>query len=250
MTFSPETLAARQAKPVALVDLDDTVYQGLLMKDLIDQQITDKVLSKATLPWIVEEICKYHNGHKGKPANVTLLNEQWAHACSGIPYIELLDHAINFMRSDKARFQPYAQPVLDMLKERGYDIWLITGEPQFVAKAVIDRFGGTGFCSTRWEIDEHLNVTGKVEDPMISERKRYCAEILFNQEAVLYDRRRSLAFIDSVNDRGLADAVPLSIVCCGASPELVDYLLRNNKPHVITSPDNIVKYVDELTKRI
>lgn len=238
----------RHPKPAALIDLDGTLYPGLIMENIIEEQMSRGLISSlASVTNVWDAILDYRNGRQGYDSNVIALNSGWATACQGIHYVDLFNHAREFVRENKEKFYPYADPVFQHLKKKGYDTWLLTAEPYFVAHAVALEFGATGFCATEWQVGKQGKITGGIKHPMTGQEKGQWAEFIFHHPIFGYDRTRSIAIIDSVNDRELADAVPLSVVCEPANPDLIKHLVAKGRHHFITPCDDMVKSVDRLT---
>ncbi len=244
----PLSVSKTGAKPLALVDLDGTTYPGLIMEFILNEQLIQGFLPvTAALPiWI--EIHDYKSGQKGQAFNVKELNAWWALACRGIPYINLLDHARECIKQGSERFFPYTKPAFDLLNSRGYEIWLMTGEPQFVAQAVMEEFGATGFCASRWLVDDSFCITGQIRNIMTSHRKASWARRLLSNPELNYDRTRTIALIDSANDIGLADTASYSIVCEGTNPDLMNHLAKNSRAYTVSSPENMLECVELVTR--
>lgn len=244
--FPEEKPAARAA---AFVDLDGSIYPGLLMKSVIIDQAAAALITPTSMFEVFDAITAYESGQAGQAANVRELNKKWAQACEGLRYNEVLNHARDYIKKrGRERFYPYVDPAFSLLQERGYDIWLLTGEPPFIAQAVTEEFGATGCYSTRWLVGEDCRFNGKVANIMTSERKAYLAGWLLFASGFDYDYRRSFALIDSANDIDLAETVRNNIVCGGTNRQLMRYLRRNKIPHTVASPENMLECVDELTK--
>lgn len=240
-----------ERKPVALIDLDGTIYQGyrgLILEDIVENQMSNGLIKKK---WrvldLVSHIINYHHGQKGHPSTTEDLNYCWADVCEEIPHSELLNHARGFVKQHRERFYPYTQPVLDLLTERGIDTWLITGEPDFVAQAVREEFRITGSFATIWKQKRGI-ITGGVKILVNSYVKGKCADVLFHPNHYNYNRANSFALVDSVNDIGLVNAVPISVVCGQPDEAFNYYLERCRKTYVIASPERMVNFVDRLTK--
>ncbi len=238
---------------IAFIDLDGTIYPGLLMENLVMEQMQKGLLDLTVVPDIIAEINQYKSGKKGDSSNVKALNELWAWACRGRSWLELVSHAKEFVHENREKFAPYTEAVFNLLRRRRYERWIVTGEPQFVAYAVKEEFGATSFCATCWESpkeDNQLVFNGICKRPMNSDQKGAWAEGFFKETIYRRPNTRegSIALIDSVNDIGLAKAVRWSIVC-GDEPstELIGYLKKSEKNFVISPPEFVVNLVDLLT---
>lgn len=253
--------------PLALIDLDGTVYRpGLLMAKLLTAQVEDGVLRsedskriKGVKP-LMKAIDDYKHGQMGQPANIEKLNKYWIRVCQNVPFSQIEAHARTFVATNKDSFSPFAQPVFNMLNQRGYHIWLLTGEPSFVAAAVHHAFGLTNYAATEWEVDLKNGklVPDSYKNMMTSKEKKAWTEFLVSPRVdggEHYLRERSIAIGDSVNDCGMMESVAFSILWFNnQKPEdklnskLVEDLSRNNKTCVITSSDEtVIRVVDRVT---
>lgn len=257
ITDTYRSLHFPRRRPIAFIDLDGTIYPGLLMEDLVNEQVKLGLISSVEITAIEGEIRSYRNGQKGHSSNVKALNELWSSECKGKRYKDLFEHAAAFVAKNKDKFAPFAQPVFDILKGRGYEIWLITGEPVFAARAVVKEFGGNGFLATDWktsweetEEGRQLLFTGFSERPMTVTRKGEWAERFFEggPHRLPNNREESIALIDSTNDIDLARSVRWSIVCGDdPSPELVSYLESSGKEFFIACDREVIEVVGRLT---
>ncbi len=245
--------ASVERRRVAHVDLDDTLTRGLILEPLVSDQLREGIISLSSpdLTRLMTEIKGYKHGRKGQPSNIMGLNLYWARLCEGIPYVDLLDHATRFIRQNKNQFAPYAPYVFDIFNEKDYDSWVDTGEPSFVADAVVKEFGATGRCSTNWRTEwrkGNLVVCG-VELPMTSKQKGEWAEKLFTDEEnrAGNTREHSICLVDSANDIALTTAVEYSVVCGTPSPVLLDHLKATGRNYSVPRPEEVIHVVDKLT---
>ncbi|MBI2337736.1 hypothetical protein HYU95_00990 [Candidatus Daviesbacteria bacterium] len=239
-----------QQKPVAFFDLDDTMYRGLIMEALVLDQIQEGLVFLGAVPAILESIQGYQSRQRGQTSNVCELNSRWADGCKGINYNNLLSHAKKFVSRNKDNFHRYTEPVINLLKKKGFETWLSTGEPDYVAQAVKEEYTLTGFCATEWKRDKNSIITGGIRNPMTSKLKGEWARILLNP-AFGCNNRISLAFVDSLNDQGLVEAAQVSIVCGQPAAEFDDYLKSCGKTYKIISPEqpeDVINFIDTLTR--
>lgn len=242
--------AGPEREPVALIDLDGTIYRGLILEQMVQDQMHKGLIQMARVPEILSSVINYHKNQKGHPSVTEDLNYCWADACETIPYNTLLEHARTFVTENRNRFYPFIRPVLDLLRQRQIDSWIITGEPDFVARAVADEFGATGYFASIWK-QKRGTITGGVKVLVNSHVKGRCAEVLFNHNYFNYRREGSFALVDSVNDIGLVDSVPFSVVCGQPDEAFKEYLTNCGKNYMVIPPANterMINTIDRLTK--
>jgi len=78
------------------------------------------------------------------------LGIRWANGLKGTSYPQILQNAEDFLKSND-KFYTYFTKVISRFFKT-HDVYLITGEPQFIAKSIADKFGVTGYVSTEFEV--------------------------------------------------------------------------------------------------
>lgn len=200
-------------KHLALFDIDKTIYEGYTIFPLAEFQLKNGLIRQTCLDDLYNDLKLLKDGNVDYEETVANLCIHWADGLKGTTYSQVLHNTENFFRSDD-KFYPYFAKVRSQLIKT-FDIYLITGEPQFIAKSIVNKFAVTGYVSAEFEVINDV-FTGKV--------KRFLAKRAEKQEAIQntlakYDKSDSFAFGDSEGDIEMLEAVQYPI-CINASPGL------------------------------
>lgn len=225
-------------KKVALFDLDNTVYNGYSVIALIESQIFRGYFSIGEVFSLLNDMRKYRKGLLDYDTAMTNGLLQWAKGLKGKNYNKVAEHTRKFYSNHKRNFFPYVSTLIPILKQT-HDIYFVTGEPQFVGKALVSLFDVDGFSSSMMEVKNGI-FTGKVTD-ILSHRsgKKLAAEKILSQ----YSKKGSFAFGDSEGDLEMLKLVEYP-VCVNSSKELEKIGLKEK--WMMVTPDDIENKVAAL----
>lgn len=223
-------------KPLALFDIDNTIYPGLsylqLLESLVDEGLVDREFqeqARAARTDHRENMMQYGNF-------VNRLVEIYAQGASGQLAADVQESADNFFTLNH-HFFGYVQPTMKMLAPTR-EIVLVTGNVQFAANAVAKALG----IQHRHHLSSELEVvrgiiTGNVTTCLDDGNQKLQA--INNQ----FDPRRlerSFGFGDSEGDLDMLKAVTYPI-CINPRPALALAAQRRGWP--------IIDGVDELNSK-
>lgn len=194
------------SKYIALFDIDRTIFNGFLIFLLADAQHKKGFISKDDLNQLYKDYRLYKKGILPYEAFVKEIFIHWAEALKGKAYEEILRHTKQLLKKNHKSFFPYFRLLIRALSST-HHIYFVTGEPQFVAEAVRDFFGITGFISSQYAVRERV-FTGKP--------KYFLAEREEKQKAIAkiinkYGKRNSFAFGDSEGDIAMLESVQFPV---------------------------------------
>lgn len=159
-------------RSVALFDIDNTMYEGFSYFELLEEQVKEGLVHAQVVANAKASMQKYRTGLSDYETTIVELLDIYAAGIKGKEYKVILESAKRFYQnSDK--FFPYVEPIIKEL-QRSHDIALVTGEPQFVAEAVADRFGLTSYYATEYEVSEGI-FTGDVKNYLASRHEKHNA---------------------------------------------------------------------------
>lgn len=181
-------------KPIALFDIDNTIYEGFSYFDLLKKHVTEELIEQNVLDDALESMKAYKLGQKDYEATIVELLDIYARGLKGVEYEAVLQSTKDFYKNS-SHFFGYVKPVMGSLR-RSHDLRLVTGEPQFVAQAVGDIFGISSYSSSEYEVKEGV-FTGNVTTYLASRHEKL-SSIKHLMEG--HSGRGSFAFGDSEGD--------------------------------------------------
>lgn len=182
-------------KKIGLFDIDGTIYDGYLIFPLSKYFVKKGLISNEVLTSLKNAATRYRAGKQGYEFTQKQVNKILIEGLRGRRYTNITSLAREFIDSQEKNFYKYVKPLLSNLKKL-YDVYFITGEFQFIAKACADKFGVKGYRSAVCEVEDDI-ISGKVsKDLAYSEEKRDVVLPLLEK----YSVAGSFAVGDSVGD--------------------------------------------------
>lgn len=200
-------------KQIALFDIDNTLYNGFSYFALLDKQADEGLINSSVPAQAKACMQKYKAGQQDYESTIVELLDIYAAALRGVAYDQVLSATKEFYKSSD-KFFNYVDPTIKLL-EPTRDISLVTGEPQFVARAVADLFGISTYYSSEYEVKRGV-FTGRVTRYLASRHEKLAAiKHLMHGHGI----KGSFAFGDSEGDIEMLRAVEHPI-CLNPTPEL------------------------------
>lgn len=216
-------------KPLALFDIDKTIYDGISYFSLVDKQAQEGLLSPVVADEAADAMGRYRAGSIEYEDFVADLLDIYATGCRGLPVDELQESTDDFfLRSD--RFFEYAAPTVEALSET-HDLVIVTGNTQFTAKAVAKVLDIPSSISSQLLVVNGI-VTGTVGSYLATRyQKREAIEHLIDK----HPHEGSFAFGDSEGDIEMLLAVE-NPVCIQPTAGLAKIAVGNNW-HIVESAE-------------
>lgn len=189
------------SKPVAVFDIDGTMFRSSLLTELVDELIRRDIFSPAMRKSYAktEENWKFHG--KGYDAYITKVVEAFRKNAKGIPYGDIADVAGEIIEAQKDNVYTYTRELAKDLKSRGYFLLAISRSPKFI----VDGFGyELGFDKTYgifYDTGATSRFTGEIVDEHLIMNKG-----LVLQRAV---KRNGLTFKGSYAIGGTESDIPM-----------------------------------------
>lgn len=201
-------------------------------EDLIDKQVLDD--AKASMQ-------KYKSKLQDYETTIVELLDIYAAGLEGKEYDPVFESTKQFYRSSD-KFFPYVKLTIKELRN-SHDIALVTGEPQFVAKAVAELFEVKSYYCTEYELQEG-KFTGRVKGYLASRHEKHDAikHLMHGHGA-----KGSFAFGDSEGDIEMLRAVEYPI-CLNCTDGL--HAIAEKEGWHMPGTKEVAELVEELNKGV
>lgn len=196
-------MLANMTKPAALMDIDNTLYDGFSYFDILPFFIEHKVLGPNVLEEALLIMKAYKSGQIEYEEAVDTLLNILVEGLKGESHEEVYELAYSFYKNS-TKFSTFARPTIELLLD-SHQLALVTAEPQFIAQAVGKVLGVSILFSSICEVENGV-LTGKVEKSLAM-RKGKLGEIA----PLLKHKNNSFAFGDSEGDVEMLEAVDFPI---------------------------------------
>lgn len=225
-------------RSIALFDIDKTSYRDFLLFSIVEKQANDGLIDQSCVLDLNSMLGLYQNGQMDYESMVDAVIRRWALALESVVVSSVVEHTERYLAERLHNFNFFVPDVIGEIKGT-HAIFFVTGEPQFVAKATPDLFGGDGFICSEFEVSDG-KFTGKVSTMLSSRahKREAIGHLLEN-----YQFEDSLAFGDSEADYEMLSAVQIP-VCVNPNQGLRS-LAEANSWFIADDPSQIADFVRE-----
>lgn len=164
-----------QKQPVAVFDIDGTIFRSSLVIELVEQLIARAVFpvdARKNYAGALED-WKRRQGDYSK--YVKKVVEAFAKHAKGVPYGEVADIAGEIIESQKDHTYRYTRDLVKTLKKRGYFLLAVSHSPKFIVDGFGYELGFDKTYGTFYETGASNRFTGAIEDE----------QLIMNKAAVL-----------------------------------------------------------------
>lgn len=156
-------------KPLALFDIDNTMFNSISYFSLLDAQVAEGLIKPEVAIYADEALQRYKDARLGYEDLVKELFDMYAQGLKRQPADEVAQFTNDFFEKS-SEFFGYVQPTIDLLAP-GHEIVLVTGNSQFTAGAVAKVFGIQQFCSTELGVKNN-RMTGLVSSYLATRHEK------------------------------------------------------------------------------
>lgn len=222
-------------KPIALFDIDKTIYNTHSFFQLVDFEVEKGNLSKEIQTFIQNVLIDYKKGNKTYTQAANELITELATKLKNKNYELFYKNAKEFFIQNENNFYKYFTDILPKLKTT-HDIYIITTNVQYAAKALVDIYNLSGYVSTELEVIDNV-FTGNVKTSLANGKG------IIKHLIEKYGKQKSIAVGDSNNDIGMLELVE-NPICINPDEELKTHAIKNK--WTIVNQDNIYTYLSNL----
>jgi len=164
-----------EKRPVAVFDIDGTVFRSSLFLELAKRLIQDGIFPRETQAEFEQERIDWEERKGEYEAYVNKVVELFAREIKGKPYEEIANIAGEIIESRKDRVYRYTRDLISDLKRKGYYLLAISHSPKFIADGFGFEHGFDKVYGMFYASGPSGNFTGEVEDE----------ELILNKAAIL-----------------------------------------------------------------
>jgi HAD superfamily phosphoserine phosphatase-like hydrolase len=226
-------------KKIAFFDIDKTIYNGYMIFPLAEYFLEENIIKKDIVDYLYEDLRLYRSKQIDYETTVENFNMHFSYGLKSYSPGSILKATSTFLKTRESNnFFAFTKPLIELLRKT-HDIYFVTGEVQFVGKAVADYFSVQGYISSEMEVKNTV-FTGNMSKSLAKkEGKRAAIEDLFNA----YPYEKSMAFGDSEGDIEMLNMVAHAF-CINATEGLKEaaFLKKWN----IVTPLSIIEAVKKV----
>ncbi|GAB1541185.1 HAD-IB family hydrolase [Scytonema sp. NUACC21] len=226
---------------VAALDIDGTLYPGALGLQLLQALAANGISDKSKTEEIFKVVEEYRLNKIDFQTMATSAYTLYAEAIAGISQAVMQCHARQVWQQERTKLFPFVPKLIEILKNRGYSLVLISGSPNEIVSCLAEEFEilkyqGSIFATYQGK------YTGKVSLLSGVLGKKYSIFLQMVKDCRV-NLNESLAIGDSITDTALLQIVGKPVVF-EPHPSLM--LVAQEKGWLVTNRNDVVKHIMEL----
>lgn len=162
-------------RPVAVFDIDGTVFRSSLLIELIEELIHRKILPESARDVYADAREDWLNRNGEYEAFIRKVVQAFARNIKGVPYGDVADVAGEIIESRKGRVYRYTRDLIKELYQKDYFLLAISHSPKFIVDGFAYELGFHKSYGTFYETGAANRFTGEIEDE----------HIIMNKSAIL-----------------------------------------------------------------
>lgn len=164
-----------EKRPVAVFDIDGTVFRSSLFLELIERLAEKGILPKEFRQAYERERAEWLDRKGGFEVYVQKAVVAFVQHIKGVSYDETVETAKEIVDEKRYRVYRYTRDLIKDLKERGYYLLAISHSPRFIVDDFCSEMGFDKTYGFFYETGPSGRFTGEVAD----------AEVILNKAAIL-----------------------------------------------------------------
>jgi HAD superfamily hydrolase (TIGR01490 family) len=223
-------------RPVAVFDIDGTVFRWSLFLDLVDKLITNGVFPKETRDAYEDARLKWLDRKGDYQAYVTKAVEVFGKQLKGVPYGDVANAAGEVIEEKKDRVYRYTRDLIKDLKKKGYFLLAISHSPKFIADGFGYEAGFDKVYGFFYETGASDRFTGTIEDEELIRNKAAILQRAVRKENLTLDG--SIGVGDTESDIPMLEIVE-NPIAFNPNKKLLDHAKKRNWKIVVERKDVI-----------
>ena len=196
-------------RPVAVFDIDGTVFRSSLLIELVERLIENGIFPKQVRAVYEDEHKQWLNRKGDYESYIAKVVATFSKQLKGIPYGAVADIAGEVIEEKKDHIYCYTRDMLADLKQQGYFLLAITHSPKFIADGFGYERSFDKVYGTFYGIGAAGNFTGTIEDAELIQNKAAVLTRALRKEDITLDG--SVAVGDTESDIGMLEMVEMPI---------------------------------------
>ncbi len=196
-------------RPVAVFDIDGTVFRSSLTLELVERLIEKGVFPTETRMAYEKERAQWLDRKGDYEVYVQKVVDIFCRQIKGVSYESVADAAGEIIEEKKNRVYRYTRDLIEDLKKKGYFLLAVSHSPKFIAdgfgyEAGFDKVYGYFFAT-----GASGNFTGEVEDEELIRNKSAILQRAVRKEELTFEG--SIGVGDTESDISMLEAVGTAI---------------------------------------
>lgn len=223
-------------KPVAVFDVDGTIFRSSLLIELVEMMIQEKIFPESIKQVYEKQFLKWRNREGGYGEYINAMVEAFFGHIKGVHYSDFADISERVVAKQGKHTYRYTRDLIKDLKKKGYFLLAVSHSP----KTILDQFCPLlGFDKTYgmiYEIGPEDRLTGEVVDKHLILNKAYIVKRAVEKEGLTFEN--SIGVGDTESDISFLELVEQPI-CFNPNANLYRHAKLNDW-HVVVERKDVV----------
>lgn len=229
-------MATKAQKPVAVFDVDGTIFRSSLLIELVKLMVEEGILPKK-----VEKL--YEGAHKkwldregGYAEYIGAMVDAFYDHIKGVHYSDFADISKRVIGNQGKHTYRYTRDLIKKLKKEGYFLLAVSHSPKTILDQFCPRLGFDKTYGMIYEIGPEDRLTGEVTDKHLILNKAYIVKRAVEKEGLTFEG--SIGVGDTEGDISFLELVERPI-CFNPNSNLYRHAKLNNWDVVVERKDVI-----------
>lgn len=196
-------------RPVAVFDIDGTVFRSSLLIELVDRLILRGVIPEEARSVYEQAQVDWQDRNGDYEVYIKKVIVSFVKYIKGLPYGDVADIAGEIIEEKRNRIYRYTRDLIKELKEEGYFLLAVSHSPKFIVDGFAYELGFDKSYGTFYSSGASGRFTGEIEDEHIIMNKS--ATLLRAIEKENLTLTRSIGVGDTESDISMLDLVEVPI---------------------------------------
>lgn len=151
-------------RPVAVFDIDGTVFRSSLLVELVEELVHRGIMPEEVKKVYARQEEEWQNRRAGYEAYIKKLVHAFEKYSKGLHYGEVADVAGEIIESKKDRVYRYTRDLIEELKGKGYFMLAVSRSPKFIVDGFAYELGFHKSYGIFYATGPSDRFTGEIED--------------------------------------------------------------------------------------
>ncbi|MBU0750183.1 HAD-IB family hydrolase [Patescibacteria group bacterium] len=156
-----------EKRPVAVFDIDGTVFRSSLLIELVEELIARDIFPKTAQKTYAHEEEEWVNRKGGYDAYINKVIQVFRTHSKGLVYGEIADIAGEIIEAKKDRVYRYTRDLIAELKAKGYFLLAVSRSPKFIVDGFAYEMGFDKSYGIFYATGPTDRFTGEIEDEFL-----------------------------------------------------------------------------------
>ena len=223
-------------KPVAIFDVDGTIFRSSLLIGLVEKMVENGVLPASVKKSYEGAYNQWLDRTGGYSEYINALMDAYYSNIKGVHYSDFADISKQVVEDEGDHTYRYTRDLLKKLKKEGYFLLAVSHSPKTILDQFCPRLGFDKTYGMIYEIGPEDRLTGEVVDKHFILNKAYIVKRAIEKEGLTL--AGSIGVGDTESDISFLELVEKPI-CCNPNANLYRHAKVNNWNIVVERKDVI-----------